>query len=318
MREQNDFLKERTWASEYGWRMVRIFELENVENSRSKQNYLDELMLLTPKTASAVALREILNVHDIALPSILQALQVGVGKNRDRSLETTLNSGFNREEKQKRFVNLDYQHRMHEQISNFPRKQFYDNTALKNSIKIKRDWEYSRYSARNMWVNVDSKANKGSNMKEAQKLIEELKHFIDWAERNPNPQHKEGVWTVACLSFYNKQQKNIRDLLRKFTKLHQNHANFKIGRVNISNYTVDKFQGREADLTFLSMVQTDRVGFMDNPNRLNVAVTRARFQRVVIGKYSFYLNNKYSEQLKYLAMDSKLLNESVVSNAYNT
>lgn len=318
MEEQNSFLKERTWASEYGWRMLRIFELENVENSRSKQNYLNELALLTPKTASAHALKEIMNVHDIALPSILQSLQVGVGKSRDRSLETTLNSGFNRDEKQKRFVKLDYQHRMHEEISRFPRKQFYDNTALKNSKKINREWGYFRYSARTMWINVDSKANKGSNNREAERLVLELKHFITWAEQNPNPQNKDGNWSVACLSFYNKQQKNIRDLLRKLTGQQKHHANFKKGRVEISNYTVDKFQGREADITFLSMVQTDRVGFMDNPNRLNVAVTRARFQRVVIGKYSFYLNNKQSEQLKFLAMDSKLLDESVVSNAYNS
>lgn len=318
MEEQNDFLKERTWASEYGWRMTRIFELENVENSRSKSNYLDELLLLTPRTANEHSVKEIANVHDIALPSILQSLQVGVGKNRDRSLETTLNSGFNQEEKRKRFVKLDFQHRMHEEISRFPRKQFYDNTALKNSKKINREWSYARYSARNMWINVESKANRGSNHKEAEKLIQELKHFINWAEHNPNPQNKDGIWTVACLSFYNKQQKNIRDLIRKLTGQHKHHTNFTKGNVQISNYTVDKFQGREADLTFLSMVQTDRVGFMDNPNRLNVAVTRARFQRVVIGKYSFYLNNRQSEQLKFLAMDSKLLDESVVSNAHNS
>jgi superfamily I DNA and/or RNA helicase len=315
MDEQNAFLKERTWASEYGWRMVRLFELNNVENSRSKQSYAEDLVMLWPKTASENALRDISNVHDIALPSILQSLQVGVGKNRDRSLETTLNSGFNREEKQKRFVKLDYQHRMHEEISRFPRKQFYENTVLKNSKKINREWNYSRYPARNMWINVESKANRGSNMREAERLIQELKHFIKWAELNPNPQNKDGIWTVACLSFYNKQQKNIRDLLRKLTGQDKHHANFKKGNVEISNYTVDKFQGREADLTFLSMVQTDRVGFMDNPNRLNVAITRARFQRVIIGKFSFYLNNKQSEQLKFLAMDSKLLDESGGSNA---
>jgi superfamily I DNA and/or RNA helicase len=321
MEEQNVFLKERTWASEYGWRMVRIFELDNVENSRSKQNYAADLALLTPKTASDMVVKELMNVHDIALPSILQSLQTGVGKNRDGSLETTLNSGFNAEEKRKRFVKLDYQHRMHEEISRFPRKQFYNNTALKNSKKVirDRDWEYSRYPARNIWIDVDSRANRGSNSSEAAKLVQELQHFIKWAEKNPNPQHKEGIWTVACLSFYNRQQKTIRDLLRRLTGQEKHHVNFKKGNVEIANYTVDKFQGREADVTFLSMVQTDRVGFMDNPNRLNVAITRARFQRVIIGKYLFYLNNRQSEQLKLLAADSvKFTNESVVSNAHNS
>jgi superfamily I DNA and/or RNA helicase len=268
-----------------------------------------------------MVVKELMNVHDIALPSILQSLQTGVGKNRDGSLETTLNSGFNAEEKRKRFVKLDYQHRMHEEISRFPRKQFYNNTALKNSKKVirDRDWEYSRYPARNIWIDVDSRANRGSNSSEAAKLVQELQHFIKWAEKNPNAQHKEGIWTVACLSFYNRQQKTIRDLLRRLTGQEKHHVNFKKDNVEIANYTVDKFQGREADVTFLSMVQTDRVGFMDNPNRLNVAITRARFQRVIIGKYLFYLNNRQSEQLKLLAADSvKFTNESVVSNAHNS
>ena len=52
--------------------------------------------------------------------------------------------------------------------------------------------------------------------------------------------------------------------------------------------TVDRFQGREADLVLLSMRNTSRVGFLDSPNRLNVAVTRARQQLVVIGNAGYF------------------------------
>ena len=66
--------------------------------------------------------------------------------------------------------------------------------------------------------------------------------------------------------------------------------------------TIDKFQGQEADLVFLSMVQNKRVGFMDSPNRLNVAITRARFQLVIVGNKNFFASEqKDSEELKKLA-----------------
>jgi superfamily I DNA and/or RNA helicase len=67
-------------------------------------------------------------------------------------------------------------------------------------------------------------------------------------------------------------------------------------------HTVDKFQGHEADIVFLSMVQTRRDGFMDNPNRLNVAITRAKFQLVIIGDHSYFSQNSRSDDLKQLAL----------------
>lgn len=310
MREQNQFLRERTWASEYVWRMIRAFELESVEKSWKRHDYMNQLEMLLPKSASLEAIKDIRTVQSIALPSVLQSLQEGIGKNREKSLVTTLNSGFNEHEKLFRFEKLEYQHRMHKEISRFPRKQFYLNTALKDSENLDRSWGYNRYLYRNIWINVDGKTYRNSNEKEAIKVLEELKHFVNWARTNPNPQHEEGIWTVACLSFYNRQQRLLRDYLRSYTNQPNKHSKFEIGNVTIYNYTVDKFQGREADITFLSMVQTRKVGFMDNPNRLNVAVTRARFQRVIVGKYNYFLNNKHSDQLRFLAMDSHLFNES--------
>jgi superfamily I DNA and/or RNA helicase len=71
--------------------------------------------------------------------------------------------------------------------------------------------------------------------------------------------------------------------------------------------TVDRFQGQEADIVFLSMVQTDKIGFLGSPNRLNVALTRARFQLVVFGKKDYYCDpdQNNSDDLKALANDLK-------------
>ncbi|KAI6780040.1 uncharacterized protein J7T54_007516 [Emericellopsis cladophorae] len=46
--------------------------------------------------------------------------------------------------------------------------------------------------------------------------------------------------------------------------------------------TVDKAQGRQADVVVLDMVRTDRPGFMTSEHRLNVAITRARQAEIVV------------------------------------
>jgi regulator of nonsense transcripts 1 len=46
--------------------------------------------------------------------------------------------------------------------------------------------------------------------------------------------------------------------------------------------TVDTAQGNQADVVFLDMVRTTKVGFMDDPKRLNVAITRARQAEVIV------------------------------------
>ncbi|MCP3032912.1 AAA domain-containing protein [Halobacillus sp. A1] len=305
--EQQKFLKERSWSSEYGWRLVRMFELENVENSNTRENYKKQLELLAPKSASAYSLSAIKNVSDIALPSILQALQDGVGKNREKSLVTTLNSGFNEKEKSSRFVTLDYQHRMHPDISDFPRKQFYNETSLLNSkfVTLKRQWTYDRYQSRSIWLDVNGKMKRSSNEAEVKAIMKELQHFISWAKYQFNEDHEKGRWEVACLSFYNGQRKLFAEKLKKLSGQTNKISNFQVGNVDIKNYTVDKFQGQEADITFLSMVRTERgMGFMDNPNRLNVGITRAKYQRVIVGKYHYFLNNNRSEQLQVLPRES--------------
>lgn len=47
--------------------------------------------------------------------------------------------------------------------------------------------------------------------------------------------------------------------------------------------TVDSFQGREKDIIIISCVRTEDTGFLKNPKRLNVALTRARHSLLIIG-----------------------------------
>ena len=50
--------------------------------------------------------------------------------------------------------------------------------------------------------------------------------------------------------------------------------------------TVDGFQGREKEVVLVSFVRSNdraEIGFLDEPRRFNVAVTRARRKAVVVG-----------------------------------
>lgn len=47
--------------------------------------------------------------------------------------------------------------------------------------------------------------------------------------------------------------------------------------------TVDAFQGREKDVIIFSVTSTSNLSFVEDPNRLNVAFTRARKKLIVLG-----------------------------------
>ena len=80
----------------------------------------------------------------------------------------------------------------------------------------------------------------------------------------------------------------MRDHLRKWTGQHRAMRHFARGQkdrpyLRIELCTVDRFQGHEADIVLISFARPHATSFLESPNRLNVALTRARYQRVVIG-----------------------------------
>ena len=90
------------------------------------------------------------------------------------------------------------------------------------------------------------------------------------------------------LTFYRGQEREIRDHLRRWTRQGNGMRHFTRGtkgrpHITIELCTVDRFQGHEADLVVLSFASARPTSFLESPNRLNVGLTRARYQRVVVG-----------------------------------
>ena len=50
----------------------------------------------------------------------------------------------------------------------------------------------------------------------------------------------------------------------------------------------DRFQGQEADVVFISLRNGSRIGFFDSPSRMNVAITRPRELRIIVGNHEYF------------------------------
>ena len=75
--------------------------------------------------------------------------------------------------------------------------------------------------------------------------------------------------------------------------------------------TVDKFQGQESDIVILSLRTVGRIGNFDSPNRVNVALTRARECLLIVGNRKTYLQSsrgsqRVDEMLRSLCIETPL------------
>jgi hypothetical protein len=73
---------------------------------------------------------------------------------------------------------------------------------------------------------------------------------------------------IGVIAPYRAQQKKLKEDLKD---------------EKIEVYTVDSFQGREADVIIFSVTSTDDLGFVEEKHRVNVALTRAIKKLIVVG-----------------------------------
>ncbi|DBB05155.1 TPA: hypothetical protein ACH3X3_010403 [Trebouxia sp. C0006] len=112
------------------------------------------------------------------------------------------------------------------------------------------------------------------------------------------------VQSAALLTPYNGQ---VRELQRRFSGSRQLAA-FE-GMVDISS--VDGYQGREADVIVMSTVRCNRhgkLGFVTDPRRLNVAISRPRRGLVIVGSpETLKANSNWLEWLEWVRSQNAIL-----------
>ncbi|KAH6674807.1 P-loop containing nucleoside triphosphate hydrolase protein [Halenospora varia] len=112
------------------------------------------------------------------------------------------------------------------------------------------------------WPEARNADSSKYNLDEAQMIAGMFSHLV----LNGVPASK-----ITVLTFYNGQRKTIIQELKNHNTLHT------ISYFNC--FTVDSYQGEENDVILLSLVRSNQylgIGFLDNKNRLVVALSRAR------------------------------------------
>lgn len=192
-----------------------------------------------------------------------------------------------------------------------------------------------------IWINVNtpeikegtSRVNFGE-IDAIDKILQVLKNsegkseFDDWLS-NKSQEEKQ----IGIISFYGKQINNIEQML-----VH-NHSDLYKGKGKINDRenlirlsTVDRFQGMERNIIIVSMVRSNKIasfqgqqpdynsypvlgypaqeslGFAESPNRLNVALSRAKRLLIVVGNSEHFCkkviyNNVYDKMQKIISTE---------------
>lgn len=287
--------EQTTWENEISWRLARWYEqrladkISEDNKTSQKLKQAVERLLPAPNEQGKNSIWDNLNkVRKVALPSVLELLQQGFERRDGQRDGTALTDGLPNEILENRLITLSNQHRMHPEIAEFSHRYIYQEQALfsPTMMAAKRAWTYSSQK-RVVWQDVSGKKNNfNANPNEVKQIIRSLQDFDNWAKNNP-PENGD-AWEVAILTFYRGQERALRNALRKWTGnnrgfryFHKKHG--KDSYLDIQVCTVDRFQGHEADLVLLSFVSPHATSFLESPNRLNVAITRARYQLKIFG-----------------------------------
>ncbi|KAJ6167551.1 hypothetical protein N7497_000394 [Penicillium chrysogenum] len=179
-------------------------------------------------------------------------------------------------------IRLNVQYRMHPCLSEFPSNMFYEG-SLQNGItiadRVRRDVDFPWPIIDDpmmFWSNLGNEEISASgtsylNRTEATNVEKIVTRFF-----------KAGVQPkdIGIITPYEGQRSYIVSSMQANGTFKKEHYK------EIEVASVDAFQGREKDYIILSCVRSNDhqgIGFLSDPRRLNVALTRARFGLVILG-----------------------------------
>ena len=323
-RRNSGTLTDDSWEAAVTWRMKKEYEkrLFTIDAKGDAKTLIEKLHPMFPskhllKDGVKDPAADLLNVFKVGFPSVLESLQFGFGRGRKLRAETktAITHGLPEKVLNHRHVALEYQHRMHPSISAYPRETIYGGELLLDADGMDEKRQAFPEEQRVIWIDVPDGAEAYGktkmNRREVEAVITRLKHLHRILSGRTHPEG--GDWSIAVLTFYTGQERALRDRLRKLTGQHR--PPFRYGNMSIDLCTSDRFQGHEADVVILSYVRTRSPGFLDSPNRLNVAITRARYQMIHVGRMEFFERPFIKKKATLLhGLVSSLTKDSIVTD----
>ncbi|XP_047335728.1 uncharacterized protein LOC124939285 [Impatiens glandulifera] len=197
---------------------------------------------------------------------------------------------------------LNIQYRMHQSISLFPNKQFYQGMILNGPNVIKRQYEkhfldgpmFGSYS----FIDIcDGREDFGGHSSKNMVEVAVVAHIVERLYKTSVASKRK--ISIGCIAPYKAQVFAMEKSLEKWTN------NF-YRDFSVSVRSVDGFQGGEEDLIIISTVRCNvkgSIGFLSNYQRANVALTRARYGMWILGNASTLINS--DSIWKDLVVDAK-------------
>ena len=186
---------------------------------------------------------------------------------------------------------LKVQYRMNERIMGFSNQQFYGNKLIASddvanhrlSIPQNDPVVFIDTAGCGFQEQIEQKYQSRFNPEEFQIIEEHLLLLMNAYEGQQLP-------SISIISPYREQVKHMKERISE----DQRFASMELA-VN----TIDGFQGQERDVVYISLVRCNEkgeIGFLSDTRRMNVAMTRARKQLVVVGDSATIGNHPFYEQ----------------------
>jgi len=209
-------------------------------------------------------------------------------------------------------IRLEVQYRMHPLLSRFPSDFFYEG-SLQNGVgahdrRLHLDFPWPNPEGPMFfYATQGSEEFSGSgtsylNRLEASNVEKIVTKFLK-AGMRPDQ--------IGIITPYEGQRAYVVQYMQN-----QGPLNGKL-YLEVEVASVDAFQGREKDIIILSCVRSNDaqlIGFLRDPRRLNVAITRAKYGLVVIGNPKVLCKDKLWNHFIHYFQELKLLVEGPLNN----
>jgi regulator of nonsense transcripts 1 len=210
-------------------------------------------------------------------------------------------------------VRLQVQYRMHPSLSDFPSNMFYDG-SLQNGVTVGErlcknvDFPWPSTETPMFFQScigteeISSSGTSFLNRAEAANCEKIVTRFL-----------KAGILPsqIGVITPYEGQRAYIQHYMQSSGTLRKELY------TEIEVASVDAFQGREKDYIILTCVRSNdsqSIGFLSDPRRLNVALTRAKYGLVILGNPKVLSRNLLWHHLVCHFKEKGLLVEGILGN----
>lgn len=207
---------------------------------------------------------------------------------------------------------LEVQYRMHPELSQFPSNFFYEG-SLQNGVRaderrLKIDFPWPQ-PERPMFFLVtqgqEEIAGSGTSYLNRTEAANVEKITTRFLKCRVNPDQ------IGIITPYEGQRAYLVQYMQYQGSLHSKLYQ------EIEIASVDAFQGREKDIIIMSCVRSNEhqgIGFLNDPRRLNVALTRAKYGIIIVGNPKVLSKQPLWNHLLHFYKERKLLVEGSLNN----